>query len=112
MVERPIKKSDRQTVTAPSDLEEISQETTSSSNNEGADSIAPSPEKRVILQPVRSQDKTKTKGRAEQQNNQQSSKSPLNPALMRGPKPTPPKVAPVIQNPSEATIDDSDKSDE
>lgn len=104
MVERPIKKSERQTVAEPSDVVEEVLETEPSSSEGGLGSITQFPEERNTTRPYRAKDKTKGKGKGNQKEDSRS--SPVNPALMRGPKPTKPKP-PVIKETQSATADDS-----
>jgi hypothetical protein len=100
MVERPIKKSERQTVAQASDVVEDVLETEPSRIEGSLDSITPSPEERKTIRPLQRKDKTKGKGKDNQHKDERSSS--VNPALMRGPKPTKPKP-PVIQEPVEET---------
>lgn len=110
MVERPIKKSERQAVTESNEVVEKTL-TSEPSTIEGAtDSITETPEKRnTKVLPLPTKDKTKAKegkGRGSQQKDEQSSRPPMNAALVRGPKPTKAKP-PVIQKPQEETESDS-----
>ncbi len=102
MVERPIKKSERQAITPNSDVgqeakgqerptEERIDPTTSASGERSA--------------PRSFQKKDRAKGRGKG-NQQESRPASVNPALMRGPKPTKPKP-PVIQETPETAIEDS-----
>ena len=83
MVERPIKKSERQTHAAPSDaVEEVAATELNSEGN--LETSSPSTKEKKIIQPVRQKDKTKGKGKG-----REAEKEPLsvNRALVRGPKP-------------------------
>ena len=132
MVERPIKKSERQ-IAQPTDVIEQVPEAEPSqtegsqksitetpqkrvkpndvieqvpeaepSQTEGSqESITETPQKRVItLPPVQGKEKTKGKGRGNQQDEDRSKLA--NPALMRGPKPTKSKP-PLIKKTEEET---------
>ena len=97
MVERPIKKSERQATDKPSSDAAGFQE------SEAADSGARNSEERGRSRPSRDKgdrndkggDRGKRKGRGRDQEDDRA-KTPANPALMRGPKPTQPKP-PVVQ---------------
>lgn len=102
MVERPIKKSERQ-IAEPSDVVEEVLET-QASLSEGSLDTTTTPQKRIITLPLAGKDKTKGKGKGNKQEDDRS--SPGNPALMRGPKPTRPK-GPVIKETQSATAEDS-----
>lgn len=104
MVERPIKKSERQTVAQPSDFVQEVPETESRPVEGSRDSIIQSPEDESKTRPFRGRDKTKGKGKGNQQEDERS--RAVNPALMRGPKPTKPKP-PVSKKTQEATAEDS-----
>ena len=100
MVERPIKKSERQAVSPSSDVGEEATEKrrpivkrvdSTTSEEESA--------------PRSFQKKDRSKGRGKG-NQQESRPATVNPALMRGPKPTKPKP-PAIQETPEATSEDS-----
>lgn len=95
MVERPIKKSERQTVDKPSDGQEEVLETESRPTED---------EGRGTTRPVRGKEKQKGKGKGNQQ--EDSSSRQMNLALARGPKPTKPKP-PVIKETEEANTEDS-----
>lgn len=103
MVERPIKKSERQIVAEPSDVVEEVLETEASLSEGSPDSTTQAREKRIITLPLAGKDKAKGKGKGNKQDDERS--SPANPALMRGPKPTRPK-GPVIK-PQSASAEDS-----
>jgi hypothetical protein len=138
MVERPIKKSERQAVTESNEVGKAPQ--TEPSTNEGAqdsitqsqaesnevgkapqaepstnedaqDSITQSQQKRIITQPVSAKDKKKGGGRGDQRKDEQSSKPPVNLALMRGPKPTKPKP-PAVKAPQEETSDSAAQAEQ
>lgn len=107
MVERPIKKSDRQAVTESNTVVEEAVEAEPSTVEGSTESITQSSEERIPKKlPLPVKDNTKGKGRGSQQKDEQSSKAPGNPALMRGPKPTKSKP-PIIQKAQEATESDS-----
>jgi hypothetical protein len=104
MVERPIKKSERQTTNQPSSDAAGFQE------SEAPDAGASNSEERVRSRPSRDKsdrndkgsdrggdrgDRGKRKGRGRDQEDDRA-RTPVNPALMRGPKPTQPKP-PVVQ---------------
>lgn len=81
MVERPIKKSDRQTIAEPSNTESSPIESNPDTNTQPS-------EERSTPRPFRGKDKTKGKGRDKQEDSRSTAMSP---ALARGPKPTKPK---------------------
>lgn len=100
MVERPIKKSERQAHAAPSDVEQVSApELNSVEGSPDATSLAA--KEKITLQPVQRKDKTKGKGSSERQSEQ----LPVNRALVRGPKPKKSEL-PIKQSP-EITPDDA-----
>ncbi len=103
MVERPIKKSERQAITEPSDVVKQDLETEPSLIEGSLDSITQSPEERNTTRPSPRKDKTKGKGKGNQQEEDRSRLG--NPALMRGPKPTKPKP-PVIKETQPETADE------
>ena len=141
MVERPIKKSERQAVTESNDV--VKAPETEPITNEGAqDAITQSPtespesndvvkapqtepitttgaqdaitqpsEERSITKPLLAKDKKKGKGRGDQRKDEQSIKPPANLALMRGPKPTKAKP-PVIPKTQEETSDSTTEVDQ
>lgn len=107
MVERPIKKSEREAMAAASHSSEETLEAQPGNLEDIHDSSLESPENQGVSRPRPVKDKSKGKGKGRgQQKDEQSGRQPMNPALMRGPKPTRPK-APVIQeaNPDEAAED-------
>lgn len=104
MVERPIKKSERQAVAQPSDVVEEVLGDQPSPNEGSLDSISQSPQERSTSRPFRGKDKAKGKGNRNQQEDERSTK--VNPALMRGPRPT--KAKPPVIKSGEATAEDSD----
>ena len=125
MVERPIKKSDRQNVAASDVVEEIKKpdrqnvatsdvvqevlETESSPIEGSPSSITQSSEPRKIILPVVGKDKTRGKdqtrgSRGDQKEDLRS--TPGNPALARGPKPTKLKP-PVIKETQSETTEES-----
>lgn len=102
MVERPIKKSERQAVASNSDVGEEVQEK-GRPIEERLDSTTSASEERSAPRSFQKKDRAKGRGK---KNQQESRPTNVNPALMRGPKPTKPKP-PVIQETPEATIEDS-----
>ena len=90
MVERPIKKSDRQPIAEPSHTE-------TSPIESNPDTNAQSSEERSVPRPFRGKDKTKAKSK----DKEDSRSTPGNPALMRGPKPTKPKPPAIKKAESE-----------
>ncbi len=110
MVERPIKKSERQVVTKSNDVVEEALDTEPRTIEGATDPTTQSPEEQNTKQrPLPVKDKTKGKegkGRGDRQKDDQSSRPPVNPALLRGPKPTKPKP-PVITKTQETTESDS-----
>ena len=110
MVERPIKKSERQ-IAPPSDVVEQVPETEPSPTEGSQDSITESPQKRIItLPPVQGKDKTKGKGRGNQQDEDRSKFA--NPALMRGPKPTKSKPPLIKKSQEETETDEGTEADQ
>lgn len=107
MVERPIKKSERQAA-SPSDVKEEVQETEPSSVEGSQGSISHSSEERNTTRPVQRKDKTNKKGKGNQQESEPSRQA--NPALMRGPKPT--KSKPPVIKIQEPTTEDSIDEDQ
>ena len=108
MVERPIKKSERQTVAEPSNVKEEVLETESSLIEGSQDSIIEPPKERNTARPFRGKDKTKGKGKGNQPEEDRSRSA--NPALMRGPRPTKPK--PPVTKPQEVTEDSVTEADQ
>jgi hypothetical protein len=113
MVERPIKKSERQAVTKSNDVVEEALDTEPRTIEGATDPTTQSPsEQNTKQRPLPVKDKTKGKegkegkGRGDRQKDDQSSRPPMNPALLRGPKPTKPKP-PLITKTQEATESDS-----
>ena len=105
MVERPIKKSEREAMAAASHSSEEGLEAQPGTIEDIHDSNSESSVNQDVPRPrpVKDRSKGKGKGRGEQKDQQSGRQPPMNPALMRGPKPTKPK-APVIQaNVDEAT---------
>lgn len=105
MVERPIKKSERQ-IAEPSNAGEAletQQPSSEESNVEVSDT--PLPEKRKVIPPVPGKEKTKGRGKGARKEDEPS--APVNLALMRGPKPSKPKP-PVVGAPPEDTEAESD----
>ncbi len=110
MVERPIKKSERQATAASNDAEVVLEvEASPTETNQDSVTDSPenqSPEKRNIPRPLpaKEKDKGKEKGRGREKE-RESSRPPLNPALARGPKPSKPKP-PVVQATQETPAED------
>ena len=104
MVERPIKRSERQTLASPGDVVEEVLETEPSPIEDTQDSINQPPKERSTPRPLPRKDKINEKGKG----NQQESERPgqVSRALMRGPKPTKLKP-PVIKETQEATTEES-----
>lgn len=95
MVERPIKKSERQAATTT----EVQETSEAAQGIEGVQEANPAPEQRSTTpRPSKdrpAKDKEERKGRRSQQKDE-GARPPLSPALMRGPKPMKPKP-PVIE---------------
>lgn len=106
MVERPIKKSERQAVTESNTVVEAAIEAEPTIEGSTESITQPSEERTPKKLPLPVKDPTKGKGRGSQQKDEQSSRAPGNPALMRGPKPTKSKP-PIIQKAQEAAESDS-----
>lgn len=96
MVERPIKKSERQ-IAPPSDAVET-QEPQPTTVDESSESSTTLPEKRKVLPSIPGKEKAKGKGRGSSR--EEVAAPPMNLALMRGPKPTKAKP-PVVEAPIE-----------
>lgn len=110
MVERPIKKSERQ-IAEPSDAKEAPESQQHSAGEESVAASTPLPEKRKVIPPVAGKENSKAnKGKGSKKEDQPS--APVNLALMRGPKPSKPKPPPVVAAPSEETQADSDSAQE
>ena len=102
MVERPIKKSERQ-IAPPSDAgEEIqeTQETQPQVLEDNLEAITASPEKRKVIPSIPGKEKYKGKGKGSKRE-EDTATPPMNMALMRGPKPTKPKPPVVTASPEE-----------
>ena len=97
MVERPIKKSERQAVAPSSDVGE---------QVKGKERPIEEPPDSTSGQSFRRQDKTKGRGKRQQQDSRPSN---VNPALVRGPKPTKPKP-PVLLETQEPIIEEEETS--
>ena len=104
MVERPIKRSDRQTLPSPGHVVEEVLGTEPSAIEDTQDPINESPKERITARPLPRKDKTNEKGRGNQQESERSRQ--VSPALMRGPKPTKLKP-PVIKETQEVTTEES-----
>ncbi|MBW4665736.1 MAG: hypothetical protein KME01_16335 [Chroococcus sp. CMT-3BRIN-NPC107] len=98
MVERPIKKSERQ-VAPPSDAVEQTQEPQPTTVNESLEATTILPEKRKVLPSIPGKEKAKGRGRGSNRE-EAAAPPPMNLALMRGPKPTKSKP-PVVEAPPE-----------
>lgn len=100
MVERPIKKSERQIAppSDPGDTQET-QETQPNVVEDGLEATTASPEKRKVIPSIPGKEKSQGKGKGSRRE-EESAIPPTNLALMRGPKPTKPKP-PVVAAPSE-----------
>ena len=94
MVERPIKKSERQAVAPSSDAGE---------QVKGKESPIEEPPDSTSRQSFRRKDKTKGRGKRHQQDSRPSS---VNPALVRGPKPTKPKPPVLLETQEPITEDE------
>lgn len=107
MVERPIKKSERQAVAPQSEVGEGVKEKRHPIK-ERLDSTTSTPEDRSATRSLRGKDNSKRKGKSKQKD---SPSSNVNPALVRGPKPTKPKP-PVIQEVPSETEDSATEADQ
>ncbi|MBD1809257.1 MAG: hypothetical protein KME25_25480 [Symplocastrum torsivum CPER-KK1] len=97
MVEKPIKRSERQTIAPKSDSgEEVKGQ--GRPTEDRSDS--------TTGRSFQKQDRRKGKGKGNQQESRPTS---VNPALMRGPKPTKPKPPVLEETPSE-TVDETEDS--
>lgn len=94
MVERPIKKSSRQAAAPNSDVGEQTQGERRPIEERSDSTTSPSSQRK---------DRTKRKGKGNQGDSRIST---VNPALVRGKKPTKPKP-PVVEQTPEATVEDS-----
>ncbi len=107
MIERPIKKSDRQAVPQSNDVVEKVIKTESL---EERDITLPRKDHKISRkEPQERPEPQERQNRQDRQNRQKeefSSRTPVNPALVRGPKPTKPKP-PVIPALNEATEADA-----
>ncbi|HEY9778964.1 MAG TPA: hypothetical protein V6D09_02295 [Leptolyngbyaceae cyanobacterium] len=111
MVERPIKKSERQTDAAPSDAVEEVSATEVNSVEAGIDTTSPVIKRNATIQPVHRKDKTKgqDKGQGKGQGKgrePQNEPQPTNRALVRGPKPQKTEL-PTIKPSQEETSEDA-----
>lgn len=113
MVERPIKKSERQAVNESNDVVDVVKEASGepTSTNEGAETPIQS-SKRVISLPTPAKDKKKEKDRGDRRKDEQANKPPANLALMRGPKPTKPKAPVVVTSPEATDVADATEPEE
>lgn len=109
MVERPIKKSERQ-IAPPSDAGEETQETQPNAVEDNLEATTASPEKRKVIPSVPG--KEKTKGRGKGSNREEAAPPPMNLALMRGPKPTKSKPPVVVAAPPEEVESSSEPQEE
>jgi hypothetical protein len=105
MVERPIKKSERQARTESNDAGEGVEASQSSSVAGSPAAPRQAPKPKGSSQPARDKDKSRRKG----DSSEEARPGAMNPALMRGPKPTQPKppVAPVTPAEDEAIAEES-----
>ena len=88
MVERPIKKSERQTDAAPSDAVEEVSATEVNSVEAGIDTTSPVIKRNATIQPVHRKDKTKGQSKGQGKGREaQNEPQVTNRALVRGPKP-------------------------
>ncbi len=94
MVERPIKKSERQKVAEPQDVLEEALETQLGSTEDDFPGETQSPRKGRTSQSFRGKGNSKRKGKGKQAEDERPGQ--VNPALMRGPRPTKPKP-PVLK---------------
>lgn len=106
MVERPIKKSERQTDAAPSDAVEEVSATELNSVEAGLDTTSPVTKRNATIQPVQRKDKTKEQGRQGKGREQQNESLPVNRALIRGPKPQK-RELPTTKQSQEETPEDA-----
>jgi|SRR4028118_2045764 hypothetical protein len=104
MVERPIKKSDK-AVASHSDVVKEDKEAERRPKEGSLDEITQSSSERNTTPSFRGKDKTKRRGKDNQQKD--SRPSNVNPALVRGPRPAKPKP-PVIQEAQSEVTEDSD----
>ena len=112
MVERPIKKSERQ-IAPPSDAGEETheiKETQPQAIEDNFEATTVSSEKRKVIPSIPGKDKSKARGKGSKQE-ENASVSPMNMALMRGPKPTKPKP-PVVTTSLEETESSSETESE
>lgn len=109
MVERPIKKSERQ-IAEPNDAQEAPEFQQSSVEEGNVASSTPLPEKRKVIPPVAGKENSDSKGRKGKGSKKEEPSAPVNLALMRGPKPSKPKPPPVVAAPAEETQTDSDSA--
>ncbi len=108
MVERPIKKSERQAMAESSTAEEVV-ETQPTFEGVQPSEEREKPRPRLDKDKGKGKDKDKDRGRGGKPKDDRESKSPTNLALMRGPKPTKPKP-PVVQEDQEETAENSDET--
>ena len=106
MVERPIKKSERQ-ISSQGDVVEAAPETEPNLTEDSQVSVTQPLEERSSSRPLPRKDKTKEKTKSNQQESERSRQ--VNPALARGPKPTKPKL-PVVKETTDAedSVEDAD----
>jgi hypothetical protein len=105
MVERPIKKSERQTVDSKSDVVKPIKKTERRLDEGNSNETPPSSEERNAPRSFRGKDKTKGRGKRNQQSDGRPSN--VNPALMRGPKP-PKSKPPVSEEPASETVEETE----
>ena len=107
MVERPIKKSERQTDAAPSDAVEEVSATELNSVEAGLDTTSPVIKRNATIQPVHRKDKTKGQSKGQGKGREpQNEPQPTNRALVRGPKPQKTEL-PTIKPSQEETSEDA-----
>ena len=99
MVERPIKKSERQALGNSQNSTEASE--TSANLEGGAERTTSRSEDRGANRSPKGKGDKKRRGKRDQ--DQEERAQPINPALMRGPKPVRPKPAPQVEE--EATLE-------
>lgn len=112
MVERPIKKSERQ-IAPPSDAGEETQEiqdTQPQAIENNLEATAASPEKRKVIPSIPGKEKSKARGKGSKRE-EEAAIPPMNMALMRGPKPTKPKPPVVTTSPEEIESSSETESD-
>lgn len=102
MVERPIKKSERQTHAAPSDAVEEVVAAELNSVEASLDATSQVTKEQITIQPIPRKNKTKGQGKGSEQHNEPL---PINRALVRGPKPKKLEVLAIKQSQAETPGD-------